>query len=86
MGLFRRDGHILLRGAAALEEVAKFRPLILAAWDHHGSEATPLERRDTYGKAFLFAGKVVESRRHWVRSVGGLCRRTMPSVAALHFG
>jgi len=51
--LFRRDGHILLRGVATPEEVAKFRPLILAARDRHGSEVTPLEQRDTYGKAFL---------------------------------
>jgi hypothetical protein len=47
VSVFRREGHILLRGAATPEEVAKFRPLILAARDHHGPEATPLERRDS---------------------------------------
>ncbi len=53
VSLFQRDGHILLRGVATPEEVAKFRPLILAARDHHGPEPTPLEERDTYGRAFL---------------------------------
>jgi hypothetical protein len=47
VSVFRREGHILLRGVATPEEVAKFRPLILAARDHHGPEATPLERRDS---------------------------------------
>lgn len=50
---FRRDGHILLRGVASAEEIAAYRPVILAARDRHGAEVTPLEERDTYGKAFL---------------------------------
>ncbi len=53
VSLFRRDGHILLRGVVTTVEVARFRPLILAARDRHGPEATPLEQRDLYGKAFL---------------------------------
>jgi ectoine hydroxylase-related dioxygenase (phytanoyl-CoA dioxygenase family) len=50
---FQRDGHILLRGVATPGEVGKFRPVILAARDRHGPEVTPLEQRDSYGKAFL---------------------------------
>lgn len=50
---FQRDGHILLRGVATREEAGAFRPVILAARDRYGAEATPLAQRDTYGKAFL---------------------------------
>ncbi len=50
---FQRDGHILLRGVASSEEVAAYRPIILAARERFGAERTPLEDRDTYGKAFL---------------------------------
>jgi ectoine hydroxylase-related dioxygenase (phytanoyl-CoA dioxygenase family) len=51
--LFRREGHARLRGVASPEEVAAYRPLILEARERFGPEATPLEERDTYGKAFL---------------------------------
>jgi ectoine hydroxylase-related dioxygenase (phytanoyl-CoA dioxygenase family) len=50
---FQRDGHILLRGVASAVEIAAYRPAILAARDKYGAEATPLEQRDTHGKAFL---------------------------------
>lgn len=50
---FQRDGHILLRGVAAKEEIAAYRPVILEAREKYGAEATPLTQRDTYGKAFL---------------------------------
>lgn len=50
---FRRDGHVLLRGVAAPEEIAAYRPAILKARDRFGSERTPLDQRTTYGKAFL---------------------------------
>ena len=50
---FRRDGHILLRGVASAAEIAAYRPMILAARDKFGPEATPMAQRDTYGKAFL---------------------------------
>ena len=50
---FQRDGHILLRGVATAGEVAGYRPVILAARDRLGPEPTPLDQRDTYGKAFL---------------------------------
>lgn len=50
---FQRKGHILLRRIASAEEVAAYRSVILAARERFGQERTPLEDRDTYGKAFL---------------------------------
>ena len=50
---FQRDGHILLRGVATSVEIAAYRGVILAARERFGAERTPLESRDTYGKAFL---------------------------------
>ncbi|MGA7412594.1 MAG: phytanoyl-CoA dioxygenase family protein [Bryobacteraceae bacterium] len=50
---FHHNGHILLRGVASTEEVAAYRNVILAAREQFGAERTPLEQRDTYGKAFL---------------------------------
>jgi ectoine hydroxylase-related dioxygenase (phytanoyl-CoA dioxygenase family) len=50
---FRRDGFVLLRGVASHDEVAAYRPAILAARDRFGPAPTPLEDRNTYGKAFL---------------------------------
>jgi len=50
---FREDGHVLLPRVASPEEIAVCRPVILAARDEHGAAVTPLEERDTYGRAFL---------------------------------
>lgn len=50
---FRRKGHILLRSIVSSEEAAAYRSVILAAREQFGAEWTPLENRDTYGKAFL---------------------------------
>lgn len=50
---FQRNGHILLRSIACSEEVAAYRGVIVAAREQFGAERTPLENRDTYGKAFL---------------------------------
>ena len=50
---FQRDGHILLRNLATPLEIADYRKVILEAREKYGQEATPLEQRDTYGKAFL---------------------------------
>ena len=50
---FQQDGHILLQGVASQEEIDAYRPVILDARDKYGAESTPLEQRDTYGKAFL---------------------------------
>lgn len=50
---FQRNGHILLRSIVSSEEVAAYRGVILAAREQFGAERTPLENRDTYGRAFL---------------------------------
>ena len=50
---FQRDGHILLRGVASREEATAYRSVVLEARERYGAERTPLEARDTYGKAFL---------------------------------
>lgn len=50
---FQSDGHILLRSVASKDEIADYRPVILKARDLYGAEATPLDQRDTYGRAFL---------------------------------
>ena len=50
---FQRNGHILLRSIASSDEVAAYRSVILTARERFGAERTPLENRDTYGKAFL---------------------------------
>ena len=50
---FRRDGHVLLRAVATPAEAAAYRPVILEARNRFGPASTPLEDRDTYGKAFL---------------------------------
>ena len=50
---FQRDGHALVRGLAAPEEVAPYRDVISGATRRHSTETRPLEERDTYGKAFL---------------------------------
>lgn len=50
---FRRDGHILLRGAASADEIARFQPAIKKASYEYNTETRELADRDTYGKAFL---------------------------------
>ena len=50
---FRADGHVMLPAVASPDEVAAYRPVVLAARDRYGADRTPLEKRDTYGKAFL---------------------------------
>lgn len=76
---FQRDGHILLRGVATKDEIAAYRPVILAARDKYGQEATPLERRDTYGKAFL-KGMNLWPHDEGVRNF--VCARRFAKIAA----
>ena len=82
VSLFRRDGHILLRGVTTPEDVARFRPVILAARDRQGPKVTPLEQRDTYGKAFLKGMNLWpadEGVRHFVlsRRFAGIAAKLM---------
>jgi ectoine hydroxylase-related dioxygenase (phytanoyl-CoA dioxygenase family) len=76
---FQRDGHILLRGLATKDEIAAYRPVILAARDQYGQKATPLEQRDTYGKAFL-KGMNMWPHDEGVRKF--VCARRFAKIAA----
>lgn len=50
---YRRDGHVLLRGVCSAEEIAAYREIIVDAAARYNTENRPIEKRDTYGKAFL---------------------------------
>ncbi len=50
---YARDGHICVRGLATPEEVAAYRPALLATAAAQRWESRPLAERDTYGRAFL---------------------------------
>jgi ectoine hydroxylase-related dioxygenase (phytanoyl-CoA dioxygenase family) len=50
---YRRDGHIMLRGVCAPEEVEAYRDPIVDAAARFNREKRPLAERDTFGKAFL---------------------------------
>jgi ectoine hydroxylase-related dioxygenase (phytanoyl-CoA dioxygenase family) len=50
---FVRDGHALVGSLASAEEVAAYRPALVAAAESRRFERRPLAERDTYGKAFL---------------------------------
>ncbi len=50
---YRRHGHAVVRGLAAADEIARYRPAILKAGQKARYDHRPLEERDTYGKAFL---------------------------------
>lgn len=46
-------GHTLVRGLASPAEVAAYRPALLEAGPRGRYDHRPLEKRDTYGKAFV---------------------------------
>jgi ectoine hydroxylase-related dioxygenase (phytanoyl-CoA dioxygenase family) len=71
---FARDGHITLRGVASPEEIAAWRPVFAKAVKDLSTEQRPLEKRDTYGKAFLQVGDL------WNRAPA-----TQPFVLARRF-
>jgi ectoine hydroxylase-related dioxygenase (phytanoyl-CoA dioxygenase family) len=50
---FRSSGHALVRGLATPDEVAAYRPALVAAGERGRYDRRPLEERDTYGKAFV---------------------------------
>lgn len=51
--MFRRDGHVLLRGVASLEEVAAYRRPIAACVHAKTAGVAALKDRDAYHRAFL---------------------------------
>lgn len=50
---FHKDGHILLRGVAAPNEISIYHSAIRQAVERFNTEKRALEDRDTYAKAFL---------------------------------
>ena len=50
---YRRGGFAVVRGLATPDEVACFRPAIVAAAQRLNRETRPLAERGTYGRAFL---------------------------------
>lgn len=50
---FRRDGHVLLRGIADADYMARFHAAVADAVRRLNTETRPLDERDTYGKAFI---------------------------------
>jgi hypothetical protein len=50
---FEHDGHVYLSALATPEEVAAYRPALLATAESQRWEHRPLDERDTYGRAFL---------------------------------
>jgi ectoine hydroxylase-related dioxygenase (phytanoyl-CoA dioxygenase family) len=51
--VYRRDGFAVVRGLAAPDEVAAFRPAIVETAARLRWDLRPLAQRDTYGRAFL---------------------------------
>src|SRR5687768_33427 len=50
---YRRDGHVLLRSVCSPDEIASYGEVIVDCVRRHNREDRPMEKRDTYGKAFL---------------------------------
>ena len=50
---FANKGHTLIRGVLSAEELAAYRPVIVAAAEKYNTEKRDMQERDTYGKAFL---------------------------------
>jgi len=71
---FARDGHVTLRGVASPAEIAAWRPVFMQAVRELSTENRPMEKRDTYGKAFLQIGNL------WTRAP-----HTKPFVFARRF-
>ncbi|QHT59791.1 phytanoyl-CoA dioxygenase family protein [Paenibacillus lycopersici] len=57
---YREDGHTIVRGAAAKEEIAPYREAIRQCVMANAKPMDPLEKRSTYGKAFIQVANVWE--------------------------
>ncbi|MBI2421464.1 MAG: phytanoyl-CoA dioxygenase family protein [Candidatus Hydrogenedentes bacterium] len=50
---FQRDGHALIEGLCAPEDLTEYAAAIAHAVDVRKGDLLPMEQRDTYGKAFI---------------------------------
>jgi len=68
INFYQEAGHVYLPGVASAYEVGAYRQAILDIVERHKAGLRPLEDRDTYGKAFLQIGNLVEdeSVRHFI--------------------
>ncbi len=60
IGLYQKNGHIMLRHVAAADELAVFQPAMEGAVQKKAQSLQPLEERSTYGKAFIQVGNLWE--------------------------
>ena len=58
---YRKNGFALLRGLSSPEETAAYRSVLSAITDEFAKNYPPLEKRDTYGKAFIQLGNLWEA-------------------------
>lgn len=57
---YQKNGFALLRGLASPEETAAYRTVLSGITDEFATNYPPLEKRDTYGKAFIQLGNLWE--------------------------
>ena len=57
---FQTDGFAVLRGLCSTGETAAYRSVLSAITDEFAKNYPPLEKRDTYGKAFIQLGNLWE--------------------------
>ncbi len=50
---FQKDGFSILRGVASASEIAPYREVITTMTNEFAKTYAPMEKRDTYGKAFI---------------------------------
>jgi ectoine hydroxylase-related dioxygenase (phytanoyl-CoA dioxygenase family) len=55
---YQIDGHIMLREVVSAREIEAFRPYIAQTVQAYAKNYAPLEKRDTYGKAFIQVGNL----------------------------
>ena len=78
---YRKNGFALLRGLATPEEAAAYRSVLSGITDDFAKTRPPLEKRDTYGKAFIQLGSLWEKSPDAARF--SLARRFAKAAAEL---
>lgn len=58
---YQQNGHILLKKTADAAVIDIYRPLITEEVKRRHQQSVPLEKRDTYGKAFIQVGNLWET-------------------------
>lgn len=58
IGQYERDGHTIVRGLAAPDEIAIYEKILGDLVREHNYHTKPVRERDTYGKAFIQIGNL----------------------------